>query len=127
MITTCSTTTRYKTHFTDGSHRAISDTTEDKGGSNTGIRPHDLLEAALANCMNMWIKMYADNHEIPLEEVKTRVSLDRSNPEEVIFGYSIELNGNLSVDQQRKLKQIATTCPVKKTLSKRIAFEKLHE
>lgn len=54
-------------------------TTPDKGGGNQGFRPHELLEAALATCMNIHLRMYAANHGIELGEVTTKVTLDRSS------------------------------------------------
>ena len=59
MVTTLSESHSYLTVFSNGKHTANADTTFDKGGSNLGFRPHELLEAALATCMNMHLRMYA--------------------------------------------------------------------
>ena len=123
MITSQSGDVRYKTAFSDGIHEGLADTTKDKGGSNLGFRPHDLLEAALAACMNMWMRMYADHHNLPLSGAIVTVQLDRSRPEEVIFNYSVDLDGELSETQYSKLIEIAGTCPVHRTLSKKVAFQ----
>ncbi len=53
MIECRSDEARYKTIFTNGIHETCADTTADKGGGNAGFRPHDLMEAALASCLNM--------------------------------------------------------------------------
>ena len=66
MIYSTSELPPYRTRFSDGTHEGVSDTTADKGGHNCGFGPHDLLEAALANCVNMTVRMYADNHDIPI-------------------------------------------------------------
>ena len=50
---------RYQTQLTNGTHSTLSDTTRDKGGSELGFRSHDLLEATLASCMNITLRMYA--------------------------------------------------------------------
>ena len=120
MITASSTPTRFKTHFTNEVHQGISDTTADKGGGNSGFRPHDLLEAALASCMTMWLVMQADKHGFALGKATTRVSLDRSSEKTVVFRYAIELEGNLSATEKETLLQAASTCPVHRTLSKNI-------
>ncbi|HVN49101.1 MAG TPA: OsmC family protein [Bacteroidota bacterium] len=120
MITTHNEPLQYQTTFTNGTHSALADTTEDKGGHNSGFRPHELLEAALASCINMHVRMYAQHHNVPLEKIQTIVSLDRSNPAQVVFNYSIELSGSLSPEQKEKLHHIAKTCPVHQTLSKAI-------
>jgi putative redox protein len=123
MICAKSELTRYRTRFTDGEHEGIADTTADKGGEHSGFRPHDLLEAALATCVNMTVRMYADNHGIPVRGVTTNVSLDRTHPDEVVFRYEVELDGELTDEQRNKLFQAASACPVRKTLSKKIRFE----
>jgi putative redox protein len=113
-------------HSTNGGkHTATADTTSDKGGGNSGFRPHELLEAAVATCMNMHLRMYAANHGIQLGEVSTKVSLDKSSPSEAVFNYSIELSGQLDDEQRKKLFEIAETCPVRLTLSKKVSFRSL--
>lgn len=112
----------YRTSFTDGEHTAFSDNTADKGGQGAGFRPHELLEAALASCMNMWLRMYADSHQVPLERVVTTVRLDRARPGEPVFEYQIELGGPLTAEQRSKLLGIPETCPVRRTLSGRLSF-----
>jgi len=113
--------------FTNGSHRAFADTTEDKGGHSSGFRPHELLEAALGTCVNMHLRMYADTHHIPLEGIRTSVDLDRRSPHQVCFRYSIEFHGPLSDEQRLRLNQVAKTCPVRKTLSKEISFQEVNQ
>jgi putative redox protein len=78
VIRATSDSPRYRTTFSDGKREGVADITADKGGGGSGFRPHCLLEAALATCVNMTVRMYADNHGIPLAGVITRVSLDRS-------------------------------------------------
>jgi putative redox protein len=123
MITTTSSKPAYQVIFSNGVHSGTSDTTADKGGSNTGFRPHDLLEAALGSCMNMWLQMYAEQHQVPLRKVNTTVALNRSDPEKVVFEYTIELTGDLTKKQRDKLLQIAGNCPVRRTLSKAVVFK----
>ncbi len=123
MIVTRSEAAPYKTMFSDGVHEGISDTTADKGGANSGLRPHDLLEAALGSCINMTVRMYADTHAIALAGVTTRVSLDRSDSQAVVFRYEVNLEGDLSESEKDKLLRAAAACPVRRTLSKEIRFE----
>lgn len=122
MITARSQEAKYQVAFSDGTHSALADTTVDKGGGNSGFRPHDLLEASLATCLTMWLKMYADHHGYAIGTVETTVSIDRSQAEESIFNYSIEISGELSEAEKDKLLKVARTCAVHKTLSKKISF-----
>ncbi len=127
MVKSTSAQSRYRTLFTNGLCEAYADTTEDKGGGGSGFRPHDLLEAALSTCLNMEIRIYADHHNIPLSEVRAEVRLDRSQLNETVFKYSIELVGPISDDQRQKLLHIAKACSVHKTLSKKLVFENISE
>jgi len=106
----------------DTCRQAFSDTTKDKGGGESGFRAHDFLEAALASCINMTLRMYADQHKIPLSGVKTRVTFDRTKPRETIFTYSVELTGPLNDRQRQFLVEVAGKCPVHQTLCKKIGF-----
>jgi len=123
MISATSEQPSYCTSFSNGTHQAFSDTTPDKGGRASGFRPHELLEAALACCVNMTVRMYAENHAVPLDSVTTRVTLERG-PDHSVFRYEAEFHGDrLTPDQRSKLLEIAAACPVRRTLSKAIRFE----
>ncbi len=115
----------YRTLFSDGEHYAVADTTKEKGGHNNGFWPHNLLEAALATCINITLRKYAKQNAIPLSRAVTKVKLDRSRPEEAIFAYEVELQGNLTTEQQEALLQAAGDCAVKQTLLRRISFKKV--
>ena len=125
MIIASSEPQHFLTRFSNGKQTRSADTTPDKGGGDSGFRPHELLEAALATCMNMNLRMYAANHGIELGNVSTTVSLDRNSPLEAVFNYSIELSGQLDDEQRKKLLEIAETCPVRRTLSKKLTFRSL--
>jgi putative redox protein len=123
MIRATSESIPYQTRFSDGEHEGLADTTADKGGQNSGFRPHGLLEAALASCINMTVRIYADRHAIPLRSVAVTVSLDRSNPEETVFRCEVEPDGEFSPEQKERLMYAARACPVSRTLAKPIRFE----
>jgi uncharacterized OsmC-like protein len=46
MVETISDDNRYQIRFTNGTDAAVSDATNDKGGTGSGFPPHELLEAA---------------------------------------------------------------------------------
>jgi putative redox protein len=112
----------YQTRFTNGQAVSFSDTTGDKGGSGTGFRPHELLEAALATCVNMMVRMHAERLSIPVAGVCTTVTLDRTRPDEVIFDYGIEIEGPVSEADRQRLLETVKSCPVRQTLSKKLTF-----
>ena len=113
---------RYRVAVSNGVHTIISDTTEEKGGGGSAIRPHELLEAAFAACLNMTIRMYADKKNIPLQKVITHVFADRSQPGKTIFHYSFSFTGEITDEQREALNRIVESCPVRKTLSNQLYF-----
>lgn len=122
MIRATSEAVRYLTRFSDGEHQGFADTTAEKGGQNSGFRPHGLLEAAVASCIDITLRMYAERHGIPLGPVSVAVTLDRSNPEEAVFRFELDLGGELSPEQKERLMHAAHACPVSRTLTRRIRF-----
>ena len=124
MITTRSKETRYLVQFTDGKQRADADVPPIKGGRGDGFGPHELLEASLACCINMWIRMQADQLGFAVGSIGVTVSLKRDHAQEAVFEYTVTLEGALSADQRAALMQAADDCPVRRTLSKKISFQK---
>ena len=122
MITAKHGDIRYQTLVSNGEHNTLADTTADKGGSNSGFRPHDLLEAALAACMSMTLRMAAEKRGIHLEGAEVKVSLDRSGSGEAVFDYSICFAGDLGDDHRSALLDALTRCPVRSTLSRGLGF-----
>ena len=72
--------------------------------------------------MNMAATMYAANHAIPLTQVITKVTLDRSGSGQVVFGCSVELSGELTVEQRQAIMSAMRVCPVRKTLMRGMRF-----
>ena len=124
MITTQSKEPRYLVQFTNGTQQAGADVLPIKGGQGAGFGPHELMEAALATCINMWIRMQADKLGIPAGPIGVTVTLQRDHPEEAVYEYSIELPKELSEDQWATLLDAADNCPVRRTLLKRALFRK---
>ena len=94
-----------------------------KGGQGAGFGPHELLEASLACCVNMWIRMQADQLGIPVGPIAVTVSLKRDLPQEALYEYTVKLEGALSEDQRATLLQAADNCPVRRTLLKKLSFQ----
>lgn len=125
LITTHSTKDRYRTWFSTENCEAFSDASEAKGGAAAGFGPHALLEASVACCINIWLRMHADKNGYPLSEVTVDVRLNRDSPGETVFEYSVDLRGDLTAQQRRELQQQADGCPVSQTLLKRISFREV--
>jgi putative redox protein len=122
MIVSKSQAIKYQTLFTNGQQTSMSDTTIDKGGGNAGFRPHELLEAALACCMNMTLRMSAEKHKIPITEVSVEVKLNRTNPEKPVFEYRVLIVDPLQDSEKATLLHSLENCPVRSTLSSTLSF-----
>lgn len=107
--------------FTNGDHASTADTTPDKGGANAGFRPHELLESALATCINMTLRMVAEKQQIKLNGACVTVVLDRSDPSHPVFEYRVHVDDVTDEERGALLSAIAT-CPVRRTLSAPLAF-----
>jgi len=112
----------FDTWFTNGKHKAHCDAPREKGGGEAGFNPRELMEAAIAGCINIWLRMYAAEHGIPLTGVMTQVTLDNPHPGEAVFRFGVELQGAMSEDQRRELLQVAHTCPLQEILAGKISF-----
>lgn len=122
MITATSEGSNYRTSFSNGMHTAVADASAKNGGADAGFRPHDLVEASLACCINIWLRMYSARHEIPLESVTTMVELDRTEAGVSKFKWKVTLSGNLTPAQHQRLLAAAEACPVRRTLEQTLQF-----
>ena len=123
MIVAESQAERLRTRFGDGTREAYADAPAEKGGAGSGFRPHELLEAALATCVAMTVRKYADANDLPVEGIRVRVEVDRATVGETVFRHEIELDGaGLTEEQRTRLQRVAEACPVRKTLSQKIGF-----
>ncbi len=124
MITTESDSTAYLTRVASGVHQTTADAVEEFGGGGAGFRPHEFLEAALASCLNIGMRMKAAEHGIDLSGVSTTVKLSKDNPSEANFEYAIRLEGSLTKAQEELLLNAAEVCPVRQTLGRKLCFHR---
>jgi putative redox protein len=101
----------------DGGHVLIVDEPPDRGGTDTGPRPTQLLAASLAGCTAITVEMYADRKgwELGAVECEVEVTYDGHVPTE--FAVALKLPAALDAEQRRKLLVIAEHCPVHRVLA----------
>ncbi len=113
-----------------GHHALIADEPTSFGGNDFGPSPYELLNSSLGACTAMTLQLYARRKKWDLKEVKVHLTHakrnhhedDMAHPEEKSsmidrFERILELKGNLTMDQKRRLLEIAGKCPVHRTLS----------
>ena len=99
----------------------------DKGGTNLGPNPYELLLAGLGACTSMTLKMYAGRKEWPLQAVRVTLRHDRVHAKDCedcdkdtgmidVIEKKLELEGDLSEEQRERLLAISARCPVHRTL-----------
>jgi len=115
MTTASIASTHYSVKLQDGRHEFLSDEPLNKDGADTGPAPDELLEASLASCTAITLRMYADRKNWPVAEIDVTVSLERQG-NKTLFTRSIRINGTIDEEQRQRLLEIAKNCPVSKTL-----------
>jgi putative redox protein len=98
-------------------HRLIVDEPEDKGGTDQGPAPAELLAASLATCTAITLEMYADRKEWGLGAVEVAVDHTAATPDNpATFDVRITLGAQLNEEHRDKLLTIAGKCPVHRAL-----------
>ncbi|MBP3193586.1 OsmC family protein [Natronogracilivirga saccharolytica] len=124
---------KYLTTIETGDHIQILDEPVSLGGNNQGPTPVQAVYSALAACISITLRMYADHKKIPLESVEITIEAEkksvkdsderfRDKPQMIDKGKVrfihaiISVSGNLDAEHIQKLDVIAGKCPVHKML-----------
>jgi putative redox protein len=85
-----------------GKDRIIVDSAEKYGGTGLYIQPFELLEAAVAACMNITVRSRAERAGIKLTNVQTTVKMNCSDEGKLVFEYDYFVPGDFD-DETNKL------------------------
>jgi len=122
MITASIQQEKYRTSLQGTSHLFYADEPAGVNGTDTAPSPEELLDAALASCTAITIRMYADRKGWELSGVDVKVDHVKEN-DTTRFTRYITLHGNLDEVQKQRLLGIARACPVSKILENNIAVQ----
>ena len=122
---------KFTQEITVNHHVLIADEPVQNGGNDLGPSPYEFLLAALGTCTSMTLRMYADFKKIPLKRVIVKLQHEKkyaddctdcenSNSKIDHINRQIELEGDLSDDERKKLLDIANKCPVHRTLTSKV-------
>lgn len=117
----------FTTSIQTKNHSFIADEPAHIGGDDFGPSPYDFLSAALASCTVMTLKMYAERKKWDLQEVFVYITYSKKHSEDLGIDLEkptrldhlqkkLKFVGNLDDTQKNRLKEIASKCPVHKTL-----------
>ena len=107
-----------------GKHQLFADEPVDFGGLDSGPSPFQLLGSALAACMTMTVRLYAERKEWGVKRIRTAVGHSRE-PEQTPrdrFDVRLAFEGDLDEEQRARLIEIAGKCPVHKALTEGARF-----
>lgn len=109
-------------------HSLLADEPTRVGGLDAGPNPYEYLLAALGACTSMTLRMYAQRKQWPVDKISVELRHERvhakdcedcDSPASKIdqFECVLEIAGDALTDAQRqRLLEIATRCPVHRTL-----------
>ncbi|RDI49607.1 OsmC family protein [Nocardia mexicana] len=121
MIEASALTEPWQVRFRSGANEGIADTVKEGVGGTAGMRPHELLEAALASCMTISARMGLAGTGADDAGVSVRVELDRGETT-TTFRYELVLAPALEPHRALIEERIARS-PVRSTLGKQLRFE----
>ncbi|MBF6061204.1 OsmC family protein [Nocardia terpenica] len=121
MVEATSISTPWQVQLRAGENEGAADTEKNGVGGSAGMRPHELLEAALASCMTISARMALVEAGAPEAEVRVRVELDRADVT-TTFRYVLDLDPEYERHRAAVMERVERS-PVRTTLSKQLAFE----
>ena len=115
MTTASIGTDLYKVRLDDGRHTFSSGEPRELGGADSAPSPDELMEASLASCTVITLRMYANRKEWPVTAINATVTLERTESN-TVFTRHIFIEGDITEEQRERMLQVAGSCPVSKTL-----------
>lgn len=124
----------FTTTIQTAKHSFIADEPTSVGGDDFGPSPYDFLSAGLAACTVMTLKLYAERKQWDLQEVYAHITYSKKHSDDLMLDLEkptrmdhllkkLTFIGNLDESQRQRLKEIASKCPVHKTLQSEVIID----
>ena len=124
----------FTTFIQSANHSMIADEPLSIGGDDFGPSPYEYLNAGLVACTAMTLKMYAQRKQWDLKEVFVYVTHSRKHSDDLNMeldkpqyldhiSKKLKFVGDLDENQKQRLKEIASRCPVHKTIASEVIFD----
>ena len=124
----------FTTSIQTKNHSIIADEPISFGGDDFGPSPYEYLNAGLVACTAMTLKLYAQRKQWDLQEVFVYVTHSRKHSDDLgietdkptyldHISKKLKFVGDLNTTQKERLKEIASRCPVHKTIASEVVFE----
>ncbi|GAB2689354.1 OsmC family protein [Mucilaginibacter koreensis] len=114
--------TQYQTIVSSGHHTLIADEPESMQGTDTGMAPFGLLLASLGSCTSITLRMYIERKMWIVDEILIDLAIYKVEGGTLITR-NIEVKGNVTEEQKKRLEQIADACPIHKVLVGNVMVE----
>jgi putative redox protein len=121
--------------ITSGRHTRTADEPASAGGSDTGPDPYELLLGSLAACTCITIAAYCRHKKLTLRSVSTTYDFERIHADDCEhcdeedqgmidhITSNVHVEGDFNDAQRARIAQVATRCPVHKTLENGIRIK----
>ncbi|WP_299556907.1 bifunctional alpha/beta hydrolase/OsmC family protein [Seonamhaeicola sp.] len=124
----------FTTSIQTKNHSMIADEPISVGGDDFGPSPYEYLNAGLVACTAMTLKLYAQRKQWDLQEVFVYVTHSRKHSDDLglvvdapkyldHISKKLRFVGDLDEQQKKRLSEIASRCPVHKTLASEVVFQ----
>ncbi|EGV44583.1 OsmC family protein [Bizionia argentinensis JUB59] len=124
----------FTTSIQTKNHHLVADEPKSVGGDDFGPSPYDYLSAGLAACTVMTLKLYAERKKWALQEVFAYITYSKKHSDDLMpdvekpkrmdhLQKRLKFVGDLDDSQKERLKEIASKCPVHRTLQSEIIIE----
>lgn len=115
---------KFQLQLRTGRHQLFADEPVDFGGLDSGPSPFQLLAAALASCMTMTVRLYAERKGWLVKRIRAGVghSRDTDATPRDRFDVRLTFDGDLDDEQRARLVEIAGKCPVHRVVTEGARF-----